>query len=138
MELDGLLVARAETRLDPILPVVVSSVREPPDAQLPLLELVDAHGIPTTARGRGAPLDPGCLHRRVHPDPPPPPGERREACHDRPAASRLPVRPDLAARHPTATESVIGNTRLVWVPTAIHQRPQHGVHSGLVALSLRF
>ena len=24
------------------------------------------------------------------------------------------------------------------MPTAIHQRPQHGVHSGLVALSLRF
>ncbi len=86
-EPDGLPLARAETRLDPILPAVTSvrehparvagrlafggliaADREVPDAQLPLLpapegprvpllELVDAYGIPTTTRGRGAPLD---------------------------------------------------------------------------------
>jgi len=75
-----------EKRIDPILPVVVQSVKEAPereagrlafggiiedegemDGQLPLipkpegprvplLELVDWHGIPTTAGGRGAPM----------------------------------------------------------------------------------
>ena len=78
---------RPERRIDPILPVVVESVKEAPEreagrlafggiieereslpAQLPLLprpegprvpilELADWRGIPTMARGRGAPLD---------------------------------------------------------------------------------
>ena len=78
---------RPERRVDPILPVVVESVKEAPEreagrlafggivedrkslpAQLPLLprpegprvpilELADWRGVPTMARGRGAPLD---------------------------------------------------------------------------------
>ena len=79
---------RPERRIDPILPVVVESVKaapereagrlafagivedrkSPPPAQLPLLpapegprvpllELSDWRGVPTMARGRGAPLD---------------------------------------------------------------------------------
>ena len=89
---------RAEKRLDPILPVV-QSVREhgareagrlacggiieesqslpaqlpllpaPEGPRVPLLELVDRHGVPTMVQGRGAPLELAVLHRGLSLDP---------------------------------------------------------------------